>query len=185
MKQPLKSLTEYGPLVVFFVVFYWQGLIAATAVLVVTTLLAAGATYYSTKKIPMTLLITALIVTVFGGLTVFSGDETFIKIKPTLINLVFAAILLGGWIRGKGLLKHVFESGLHMNDAAWRRFSLHWAIFFLVLAGLNELVWRSFPTEIWVEFKVFGLLGLTFLFMLVHIPFLQKYTLDVPKQDDL
>ncbi len=182
MKQPLKSLTEFGPLIAFFATYKMAGLVYATAALIITTLIAVAITYYVMKKVPLMPLISAGVIGLFGSLTIFSGNEIFIKIKPTLINLVFAAILFGGALRGKGLLKFLFESTMQMSDTAWRSFSVRWACFFLILAASNEIVWRSFSTDIWVNFKVFGLLGATFIFMLTQLPFLKANLIEENKQ---
>jgi intracellular septation protein len=178
MKQPLKSITEFGPLLAFFLAYKYAGIVYATGALLIATLIAVGITYYTMKKIPFVPLISAAVVSFFGMLTIISGDEMFIKIKPTLINLLFAGILLVGAIRGKGFLKNVMGSAMEMSDAAWVKFSARWGIFFLALAAANEAVWRNFPTDIWVEFKVFGILAATFLFMMTQLPFIKKHTID-------
>jgi intracellular septation protein len=174
MKQPLKSIIDLGPLLVFFVIFKISGIVYATGALLVTTAIAVAMTYAIMKKVPLMPLISALVVGFFGGLTIISGDETFIKIKPTLINLIFAAILLVGAMRGKGLLKNLMEGSLQMSDAAWKKFSVRWAVFFIALAVANEFVWRNFSTDVWVQFKVFGLLSATAVFMLTQMPFIKK-----------
>jgi intracellular septation protein len=184
MKKILKPACEYGPLILFFATYKIYGLIIATATLVVATLIAVSITYLVMKKIPLMPLIAAAIVAFFGGLTVFSGNEIFIKIKPTLVNIVFAGILFAGLLKGKGLLKHMFESAMQMTDTAWKTFSLRWAIFFLFMAALNEIVWRNFSTDTWVQFKVFGLMGATLLFFMSQIPFLQKNIIEENKGDE-
>jgi intracellular septation protein len=142
------------------------------------TLISVLITYYIYKKIPMMPLISAAVVGLFGGLTILTNDEFFIKIKPTLINLVFAAILLIGAIRGKGLLKNLMDGSIKMSDNAWLSFSVRWGIFFIFLALANEIVWRNFSTDIWVKFKVFGLLSATFVFMIAQMPFLKKHMIE-------
>ena len=184
MKQPLKSITEFGPLLIFFATYKFQGLIAATAALIVATLIVLAITYYLIRTITMMPLITAAVVSIFGGITIFSGNDLFIKIKPTIINLVFAAILIIGLLRGKGLLKYLFDSTIKMSDEAWKSFSLRWAIFFVILAAINEYVWRNFSTDIWVNFKVFGLLGATFVFILTQVPFLNKNIIQNENKND-
>lgn len=173
MKQRLKSITEFGPLLIFFATYQLYGIVYATGALVAATIVAVVVTYYMIKSIPMMPLITAVIVGFFGILTIFSGNDVFIKIKPTIVNIIFATILFVGVLRGKGLLKHLFASAIQMKDAAWKSFSLRWAIFFLALAATNEYVWRNLSTDAWVQFKVFGLFGATLLFMLTQIPFIQ------------
>jgi intracellular septation protein len=181
MKQPLKSITEIGPLVAFFVAYKFFGIIHATAALVAVTAIAIAVTYYIEKKVPMMPLISAIVVGLFGALTIFSGNELFIKIKPTLVNLVFAAILLVGVARGKGLLKYLFDGAMHMSDKAWLQFSVRWAIFFIALAVANELIWRNFSTDIWVDFKVFGILGATFVFIATQVPFIKNNVIEEKK----
>lgn len=184
MKKILKPACEYGPLMIFFISYKIYGLIVATSALVIATLVAVAATYFVMKKIPLMPLIAAAIVAFFGGLTIFSGSEIFIKLKPTLVNIVFAGILFVGLLKGKGLLKNMFEGAMQMNDEAWKTFSLRWAIFFLFMAGVNELVWRNFSTDAWVQFKVFGLMGATLVFFMSQIPFLQKNIIEEKKHDE-
>ncbi|MCE3231792.1 MAG: septation protein [Rickettsiaceae bacterium] len=183
MKQPLKSITEFGPLIAFFLAFKFFGIIYATGVLLVTTFIAIVITYYSEKKIPMMPLFSAIVVGVFGGLTIFTHNEIFIKIKPTLINLLFAAILIVGSLRGKALLKKLMDGALHMSDEAWHKLSMRWGLFFLALAVANELVWRNFPTDIWVQFKVFGLLSATVVFMVTQMPFIKRNMIEEKKDE--
>ncbi len=119
--------------------------------------------------------VSAVIVTVFGGLTIVLADETFIKVKPTIIYLLFAGTLLGGLLLRKPLLEIVFDQMFHLTEEGWRKLTLRWAIFFLALAVVNEIVWRHFSTDTWVSFKVFGALPLTFLFAMLQVPLLNKY----------
>jgi intracellular septation protein len=119
-------------------------------------------------------LFTAVVVTVFGILTIMLDDERFIKMKPTIVNVLFAFILWGGLFFKKNFMQHIFGKGLKMKEAAWRVFTIRWSLFFIFLAILNEYIWRNFSTDHWVQFKVFGLMGLSFLFVLSQVPFLQK-----------
>jgi intracellular septation protein len=119
--------------------------------------------------------VTAIIVLVFGGLTLVLHNDTFIKIKPTIIYALFGAVLLGGLLFGKTLLGVVFDSLFHLTEEGWRKLTVRWALFFFVLAVLNEIVWRSTSTNIWVDFKVFGVMPLTLLFGALQYPLLQKY----------
>ncbi len=127
-------------------------------------------------------LITAIIVIVFGGLTLFLQNETFIKLKPTIIYVLFGAALLIGLAFGKSLLGLVFDSVFHLTDEGWRKLTLRWALFFLALAVLNEIVWRTQSTDTWVTFKVFGVLPLTFVFAALQYPLLQKYAAPEPAE---
>ena len=129
-------------------------------------LVALGIGYALTRHLPLMPVVTAIIVIVFGGLTLFLQDETFIKLKPTIIYVLFGVALLGGLVFGKPLLGMVFDSVFHLTDEGWRKLTLRWALFFLALAVLNEIVWRTQSTDIWVTFKVFGVLPLTFVFAL-------------------
>ena len=171
----MKFLLDVGPLIAFFAAYKLYGLMAATVVLMVVTVVSIGISYVKQKKVPMMPLVTAVIVGIFGGLTIFLNDETFIKLKPTIVNLLFASALLGGAAFGKGLLKHLFGQGLPLKDEAWLSFSVRWGIFFLFMAGVNEAVWRNVSTDVWVNFKVFGLLGLSLLFTLTQIPFIKRH----------
>ena len=120
-------------------------------------------------------LVSAVVVLVFGGLTLFLQDETFIKLKPTIIYVLFAGVLGGGLLFGKSLLAIVFDQVFHLTDEGWRKLTLRWALFFLALAVLNEIVWRTQSTDFWVTFKVFGVLPLTFIFAALQYPLLMKY----------
>ena len=182
----LKPVTEYLPLVAFFVVYYKTDLITATKVLVAVTLITTALSFYMTKKIAMVPVVTAVILSFFGGLTIFFEDEMFIKIKPTVVQIVFAAILWGGLFFDKIFIKKLMGDGMKMPDEAWIKLTYRLAIFFLVCAGLNEFVWRTQSTDFWVSFKVFGLTGLTLVFFTSQIPLFNKYMEEPksPKSDD-
>lgn len=171
----LKFILDIVPLAVFFGTYKYFGLPAATAAIIATTLLSLIIIYGFERRVALAPLITAMVVTVFGGLTIYLHDETFIKIKPTLVNLVFAAILLGGCARKKGVIKSVFGTTFNLTEQGWYLLSLRWGLFFLGLALLNECVWRNVPTETWVTFKVFGMLGLTVVFAVLQTVFIRKH----------
>ncbi len=177
----MKFLTDFLPLIVFFTLYKMQGIMQATTGLVLTSVVVAVIYYFVHKKLPVALLVSTLVVGFFGALTIFSKNEIFIKIKPTIINLVFAAILFGGVLKGKGLLKHIFGQAFVMEESAWITLSKRWALLFLSLALINELVWRNFSTDIWVDFKVFGLFGITFIFLLTQLSFIKNNSIE--KQD--
>jgi intracellular septation protein len=151
------------------------GIFVATAVFMVAILVSLVVSYALTRHLPVMALVTAVIVVVFGTLTLVLQDDTFIKMKPTIIYLMFAAILLGGLFFNKPLLALVFDSVFDLTGEGWRKLTLRWAVFFLCLAALNEIVWRTQSTDFWVSFKVFGVLPLTFVFAALQFPLLQKY----------
>ena len=151
------------------------GLFAATAVFIPAVVVALGVGFVLTRHLPLMPLVTAIIVAVFGGLTLALQSEIFIKLKPTIVYFLFGAVLLGGLAFGKSLLGVVFDSVFHLTDEGWRKLTLRWALFFLLLAILNEIVWRTQSTDVWVSFKVFGVVPLTFLFGALQYPLLTKY----------
>lgn len=173
----LKPATDYGPLVVFFGVYLKYGLMPATGALMAVTMMALAVSLIMVRRVPLMPLITAAVVGIFGGLTLWFDDETFIKMKPTIVQAILAAVLLGGLAFGKPLLKPVMGTAWAMDERGWRKLTLRFALFFLAMALLNELVWRTQSTDFWVNFKVFGLLGLTMLFSLAQMPLLQKHRL--------
>jgi intracellular septation protein len=157
------------------------GIFVATAVFIPAVLVALAIGYALTRHLPVMPVVTAIIVVVFGGLTLVLQDETFIKLKPTIIYVLFGAVLLGGLAFGKLLLGMVFDSVFHLTDEGWRKLTLRWALFFLALAVLNEIVWRTQTTDVWVSFKVFAILPLTFCFAMLQYPLLKKYEAGAPE----
>ena len=143
-------------------------------------LVSLAVSYALTRHLPVMAMVTAVVVVVFGGLTLALQDDTFIKMKPTIIYLLFAGILLGGLFFNKPLLAIVFDSVFDLTEEGWRKLTLRWAVFFLALAVLNEIVWRTQTTDFWVSFKVFGVVPLTFVFAALQYPLLQKYA---PKEE--
>ena len=174
----LKPVTEYGPLVVFFAAYAGTNLLWATAALMAATVVALGLSLAVARRVPLMPLVTAAVVGVFGGLTLWLQDETFIKMKPTVVQGLFAAILLGGLATGRPLLKPLMGAAWPMDDEGWRRLTLRFGLFFAVMAGLNEAVWRTQSTDVWVAFKVFGILGLTFLFAVLQAPLMRRHHRD-------
>jgi len=172
----LRPAVDYGPLAAFFLTYVLYGLMAATAVVIVASLAAAVAAWSIERRVPLIPLITAAVVAVFGGLTLWLQDETFIKMKPTIVQVLFAAILLGGLAVGRSLLKPLLGTMMPpMGDRAWKQFTLRYALFFIAMAGLNELVWRTQSTDFWVTFKVFGLPVVTILFIISQLPFIHRH----------
>jgi intracellular septation protein len=171
----VKIALDLGPLVLFFFANSRFGIFTATATFMVAVLAALAASYVLTRRLPIMPVVTAIIVLVFGGLTLILHNDTFIKIKPTIIYALFGAVLLGGLLFGKTLLGVVFDSLFHLTEEGWRKLTVRWALFFFVLAVLNEIVWRNTSTNIWVDFKVFGVMPLTLVFGALQYPLLQKY----------
>ena len=182
----VKFLLELGPLALFFAVYSRLGIFAATGILMATVLVTLGVSYVMLKRIPIMPLITAVIVLIFGSLTLILHDETLIKIKPTALYILFgAALFVGLWLK-KPLLKILFDGALHVTEEGWRKLTWRWAFFFLALAALNEIVWRTQSTDLWVKFKTFGFLPLTLLFALAQAPLIMKYeTKDEGPGDEL
>ena len=192
----LKLVLDLGPLVLFFLANSRPalflplvspllpadvasgervGIFVATAVFMAAVVIALAISYAMTRHLPVMPLVTAVVVLVFGSLTLVLHDELFIKLKPTIIYLLFGGVLLGGLALGKPVLGVVFDSVFHLTEEGWRRLTLRWALFFLALAVLNEIVWRTQSTDFWVNFKVFGVVPLTFLFAALQYPLLTKY----------
>jgi intracellular septation protein len=174
----LQPTADYGPLAAFFVTYVLWGLMAATAVVIVASLVALAVSWLVQRRVPLMPLITAGVVAIFGGLTLWLQDETFIKMKPTIVQGLVAAILLGGLALGRPLLRPLLGPMLPpMDEGAWRQLTMRYALFFAGMALLNELVWRTQTTDVWVTFKVFGILTLTVLFALSQVPFLARHRL--------
>src|SRR5579872_7406461 len=171
----LKIALDLGPLVLFFLANARYGIFAATATFMVAVLAALAVSYVLTRRLPIMPVVTAIIVLIFGGLTLILHNDTFIKIKPTIVYVLFGGVLLGGLLLGKPLLGVVFDSLFHLTEEGWRKLTWRWALFFLALAVANEIVWRTVSTDIWVDFKVFGVMPLTFVFAALQAPLLKKY----------
>jgi intracellular septation protein len=171
----LKLALDVGPLVLFFVGNARFGIFAATGVFMVAVLVALGVSYALIRRLPVMPLVSAVIVLVFGTLTLVLHDDTFIKLKPTIIYTLFGGALLGGYLFKKPLLEMVFDSVFHIDEDGWRKLTLRWAAFFLVMAVVNEAVWRTQSTDFWVSFKLFGFMPLTFLFALAQLPLLNRH----------
>jgi intracellular septation protein len=182
----VKFALELGPLALFFIVYSRVGIFAATGILMASVLVTLGVSYAMLRRFPIMPLITAVIVLIFGSLTLVLHDETLIKIKPTALYILFgAALFVGLWLK-KPLLKILFDGALHVTDEGWRKLTWRWAFFFLVLAVLNEIVWRTQTTDLWVKFKTFGFLPLTLLFALAQAPLMMKYeSKDEASSDEL
>ncbi|MGO4706616.1 septation protein A [Microvirga sp. 2MCAF38] len=180
----LKLVLELGPLVLFFFANAYadrfgfaegRRIYAATALFIVATIVALAINYALVRKLPIMPLISGVVVVVFGGLTLFLQNDVFIKLKPTIVNTMFGVILLGGLYFRKPLLQIVLDSVFELTEEGWRKLTLRWALFFLFLAVLNEVVWRTQTTDFWVSFKVFGIMPLTLAFALSQTPLLMRH----------
>ena len=194
--QLMKLALELGPLIVFFFANAKGDLIAgwlpffdsmepifiATACFMVATIVSLMLSRAKFGKLPVMPLISGVVVFVFGGLTLYLQDDTFIKMKPTIVNLLFGSILLVGLIFGKSLLGYVFDSVFQLDADGWRVLTFRWGLFFLFLALVNEVVWRNFSTDMWINFKVFGVMPITMIFGVLQMPLLTKHAL-VAKKD--
>jgi intracellular septation protein len=174
----LKLVLDIGPLILFFAANAKFGIYAATATFMAAVLITLAVSYVLTKHVAIMPLVTAAIVLVFGGLTLVLHDDLFIKVKPTIIYVLFGGTLVGGLAFNKPLLGMVFDSVFHLREEGWRKLTWRWALFFFALAILNEIVWRTQTTDFWVSFKLFGVVPLTFLFAALQVPLLTKYSID-------
>ncbi len=176
-KQLLKMLVELGPLVVFFIAnattknIFW-----GTGAFMVATAIALVASRTLFGRLPMMPMISGIFVLVFGGLTLWLQDALFIKLKPTIVNTLFALILLGGLAFGQSLLRYVLGDVFKLTSVGWRMLTLRWAMFFLVLAALNEIVWRNFSEDFWIAFKMVGVMPLTIIFGVAQLGLLRRYS---------
>jgi intracellular septation protein len=177
-----KTVIDFGPLIAFFATYYVAerfqpeaGIYWATGVLMVTTVVALAASRLLLGRFSVPPLVTAALVVVFGGLTIWLQDPRFVMMKPTIINLIFAGVLGYGLVTGRQLLKLVMGEALKLSDEGWQKLTLRWFGFFLAMALLNELVWRNFPQPTWVTFKVWGILPLTLLFAVAQVGLIKRY----------
>ena len=174
--NPMLKLTlELGPLAVFFIAYSKLGIYVATGGLMACVVASLIVSYVMLRRIPIMPLVTAVIVVIFGSLTLVFHNETLIKIKPTALYLMFALALFGGMAFNKPLLPVLFDGAFKITDEGWRKLTYRWAFFFLGMAALNEIVWRSQSTDFWVGFKTFGVLPLTLLFGLAQAPLIMRY----------
>lgn len=171
----LKLALEVGPLAVFFITNGKFGIFYATASFMATTLISLITSRIFLKRVPVLALVTGVFVMIFGFLTIYLHDDTFIKIKPTVVNTLFAFILAAGLYFRRPVLKLALGEILQMREEGWRLLTLRWIGFFLFLAVLNEVVWRNFSTDTWVSFKSFGLMPLTFFFMMFQITLIMRH----------
>ena len=178
MKSFYKLLIDIGPLAVFFIFYTRSGLQASILPFMVATVIAVLFSYILEKKIPIMPTVGAGIVLLFGGLTIYFDNDVFFKMKPTIINVLFAIILYGGVLINKPLLKYLLGAALKLEEAGWKILTQRWIGFFIALAVLNEIVWRTQSTDVWVNFKVFGILPITFIFTMTQFPLIKKYQIE-------
>ncbi|HLH48851.1 MAG TPA: septation protein A [Roseiarcus sp.] len=171
----LKFALELGPLAAFFIAYSRTNIYVATGVLMAVVVASLVVSYAMLRRVPIMPLVTAVIVVIFGSLTLFLHNETLIKIKPTALYLLFAGALFGGMAFNKPLLPILFDSAFQITEEGWRKLTYRWAFFFLALAILNEIVWRTQTTAIWVDFKTFGVLPLTILYGVAQAPLIMRY----------
>ncbi|MDA9092090.1 septation protein A [Pelagibacteraceae bacterium] len=177
-KSLLKFITDFGPLLIFFTVYYKSGnnLSVAIPPLIIATLIAVLISYVVERKIPYLPLMGGIIISVFGGLTLYFNNPIFLYMKPTIINIIFALVLLvGKTFLNRNFLKYFFQNAFQIDEIGWDKLNYRWMLFFIFLALVNELVWRTQTEVIWVNFKVWGMLPLTFIFTAFQIPLINKH----------
>ncbi len=179
-KSFFKFIADFGPLLIFFIIYYKSGKNLSVAIppLIISTLIAVIAVYVIEKKIPYVPLMGGIIISIFGGLTLYFNNPIFIYMKPTIINFIFAISLIAGkFFFKKNFLEIFFKSAFKLDEIGWNKLNLRWAFFFIFLAILNEIVWRTQPEDIWVNFKVWGILPITFIFTAFQLPLINKHKL--------
>ena len=179
-KSFLKFVTDFGPLLIFFTIYYKteNNLSAAIPPLIISTIIAIAIMYFVEKKIPYVPLIGGVIITLFGGLTLYFDNPVFIYMKPTIVNIIFAGILITSKVFfQKNFLKFFLKTAFQLQETGWDKLNFRWAYFFIFLAILNEIVWRTQPEATWVNFKVWGILPITFIFTASQVPLINKYKL--------
>ena len=174
----LKAIVEYGPIIVFFVTYWMADLYMATAAIIIATIAVLALSLLIERRVPIMPIVTGCIIVVFGGLTLWLKDETFIKMKPTIIQIIFGVVLLCGLYTKNIFLEKLLGASLKMEPQGWILLTRRFSIFFFLMALLNELIWRTQSTDIWVSFKVFGILPITFLFTLSQFSLLKKHQIE-------
>ena len=177
-KSFLKFVADFGPLLIFFTIYYKSGnnLSVAIPPLIIATIIAVAAIYFLEKKIPYIPLVGGIVISLFGGLTLYFDNPVFLYMKPTIINVIFAVILLAGKnFFNKNFLKFFFKTAFQLDELGWNKLNDRWAYFFIFLAILNEIIWRTQPETTWVNFKVWGILPITFLFTALQLPLINKH----------
>ena len=178
MRNISKLIIDIGPLAVFFIFYTRSDLQSAILPFMIATFIAVLFSYIVEKKIPIMPTAGAIIILVFGGLTIYFDNEVFFKMKPTIINILFASILYGGIVLKTHFLKHLLGAAIKLQDKGWSILTKRWIGFFIALAILNEIIWRTQSTDIWVNFKVFGILPITFIFTIAQFSIIKKYQIN-------
>ena len=177
-KSLLKFIADFGPLLIFFTVYYKSGYDLSVAIppLIISTIIAVGVIYFLEKKIPYIPLVGGIVISLFGGLTLYFNNPVFLYMKPTIINVIFAiTLIVGKTFFNKNFLKFFFKTAFQLDELGWSKLNNRWAYFFIFLAILNEIVWRTQPEATWVNFKVWGILPLTFIFTALQLPMINKH----------
>ncbi len=177
MSPLLKLVLDLGPLVVFFLGNAQFGIIWATGAFMVAIAISLTVSYLIEGKLAPMPIVTGVVVMVFGGLTIYLQDDLFIKLKPTIVNSIFATILFAGLLMERPLIKYLFEQVFPLTDEGWRKLTFRWAVFFVFLAILNEIIWRNFSTDFWVAFKLWGVFPITMIFAAAQLPLMQSHQL--------
>jgi intracellular septation protein len=182
LNPALKQALDFGPLLAFFIANWFFGIFVATAAVMVTSVLALGIGYTLTRHLPIIPLVTAIMAVAFGTVTLVLHDEQFIKVKATIVYVLLGVALLGGLAFGKPLVGVVLDSVFHLTEEGQRKLTLRWALFFFALAALNEIVWRTQSTDVWVSFKVWGVLVLAMIFSASQVPLMTRYAAPEPAE---
>ena len=189
MTPRLNAAIEYGPLGVFLVAYFVGNrflddvgaILAATAAIMAATVVALSVAWFVQHRVPKVPLVSGVLLMLFGGLTLWLQDPVFIKMKPTIVYLLFSAILLGGLAMRRPLLKPLLGSAWQLDDPGWRKLTVRFGLFFMSMAGLNELVWRTQSTDFWVSYKVFGTMALILVFTMLQISLIHRHTIEPEK----
>jgi len=179
----IRLLIDVGPLVIFFIANAREGIFFATGAFMVAIMISVSISFVLERKLPIMPVVTAGVVLVFGGLTIYLQDELFIKLKPTIVNTLFGFTILVGLKMRRNFIKILLGTVMQLNDEGWNRLAIRWAGFFFLLAVLNEIVWRNFSTDTWVAFKVFGIMPLTVLFSIAQVPLITKFPADTESNE--
>jgi len=195
----LKLVLEIGPVVLFVLAYNFgapyapmlglpeavhKPIFLGTLVLMICTPVSILTSWFLTRTVPAMPLVTLVIVMVFGAIAIYTQDAFYKKVQPTIVNMLFASVLLGGLLFGKSVLRMVMDTAFDLDDEGWAKLTWRWGVFFIFLAGVNEFVWRSFSEEFWVSFKLWGMSGLTMLFVISQAPVMMKHAVEEETKSD-